>query len=108
MVRHRTVIWWGVFLAVLCMGLSTYIHRAHVQQKYEKNIVKIYSTYTTPSPYQPWAPEYPKRAIGSGVILEPGLVLTNAHVVANSTYIEVARQGDAERYIAHPMWSLMT
>jgi S1-C subfamily serine protease len=37
---------------------------------------------------------------GSGAVIAGGRVLTNAHVVANQTYVQVQRQGDPTKYPA--------
>ncbi|RUM71355.1 MAG: serine protease, partial [Sulfurovum sp.] len=41
-----------------------------------------------------------RSSTGSGAIIEGGYILTNAHVVANQTFIEVQRYGQRKRYIA--------
>jgi len=38
---------------------------------------------------QPWVATGVESSSGSGVMIEPGLILTNAHVVENATFIQV-------------------
>lgn len=62
-------------------------------------IVKIYSVVSSPSYYRPWQQRV-QRGVGSGFIIEGNRILTNAHVVANHTYIEVRKNGHPRRYQA--------
>ena len=63
------------------------------------SIVKIYTTAKVPSYNTPWNTTM-KRAHGSGAIISENRILTNAHVVANETFIEVKRYGETKRYAA--------
>ncbi|AKF25586.1 serine protease [Sulfurovum lithotrophicum] len=62
-------------------------------------IVKIYTTFKAPNYQEPWNSSM-ASATGSGAIIEGKRILTNAHVVANHTFIEVERYGERKRYIA--------
>ena len=62
-------------------------------------IVKIYTTFKAPNYQEPWNSSM-ASATGSGAIIEGKRILTNAHVVANHTFIEVERYGQRKRYIA--------
>ncbi len=65
----------------------------------EDSIVKIYTVFKTPSYDTPWNSTI-QSANGSGVIIEGNRILTNAHVVANTTFLEVKRNGDTKKYHA--------
>ncbi len=69
--------------------------------KIEESIVKIYSVSKTPNCITPWNTNT-KRSHGSGSIINGNgkRILTNAHVVANGTFIEVKRYGSSKRYEA--------
>jgi len=62
-------------------------------------IVKIYTVSKIPNYSTPWNSNI-KRSHGSGTIIEGERILTNAHVVANETFIEVKRYGQTQRYEA--------
>ena len=62
-------------------------------------IVKVYSVIKTPDYRMPWSSSI-QQVSGSGAIIEGQRILTNAHVVANRTFIEVQRYGERKRYIA--------
>jgi len=65
----------------------------------EDSIVKIYTVSKIPQYSTPWNSNI-KRSHGSGAIISGNRILTNAHVVANETFIEVKRHGDTKRYEA--------
>jgi S1-C subfamily serine protease len=64
------------------------------------SIVKVYTVYDRHSYFRPWQMEGQKRLSGSGCIIKGNRILTNAHVVADSTFIQVKRAGVAEKYTA--------
>ena len=65
----------------------------------EESIVKIFTVSKIPSYSTPWNSNT-KRSHASGAIIEGNRILTNAHVVANETFIEVKRYGQTKRYEA--------
>ncbi len=64
-----------------------------------KSIVKIYTVSKIPNYLEPWNSTI-RRSTGSGSIISGNRILTNAHVVANRTFIEVKKYGDTKRYQA--------
>ncbi|MEZ5535500.1 MAG: trypsin-like peptidase domain-containing protein [Thiolinea sp.] len=67
--------------------------------KISQSIVKIYATAETYSTYTPWNSNTESR-IGTGFVIEGRHILTNAHVVADHTFIEVQRDGKPDRFEA--------
>lgn len=65
----------------------------------KESIVKIYTVSKIPNYSIPWNSNI-KRSHGSGSIVLGNKILTNAHVVANETFIEVKRYGENKRYEA--------
>ncbi|MDQ7045129.1 MAG: trypsin-like peptidase domain-containing protein [Sulfurimonas sp.] len=65
----------------------------------KESIVKIYTVSKIPSYTTPWNSSI-SRSHGSGSIIEGNRILTNAHVVANETFIEIKRHGDNKKYEA--------
>ncbi|MCA9713599.1 MAG: trypsin-like peptidase domain-containing protein [Myxococcales bacterium] len=63
-------------------------------------VVRIYATTQSPDYDAPWQMETPSRGTGSGVVVGPGRVLTGAHVLANSTFVQVQKVADPNKYIA--------
>lgn len=65
----------------------------------KESIVKIYTVSKNPSYTTPWNSSI-SRSHGSGSIIVGNRILTNAHVVADETFIEVKRHGDTKKYEA--------
>lgn len=86
--------------AILLLLFTFNILYANEKDEQIKNaIVKIYTIYKSPDYLEPWNVSI-RRANGSGVIIDNNLILTNAHVVANTTFIEVKHFGKTKRYKA--------
>jgi S1-C subfamily serine protease len=66
----------------------------------DRAVVKVISVAAGPSYEQPWQTGPQNLQSGSGAVISPGMVLTNAHVVANQTFVQVQRQGDPKKYPA--------
>ncbi len=86
---------------LLTLILSTCFLTANINQEdvTKQAIVKIYTTAKIPNYQEPWNSSI-RSSTGSGAIIEGGLILTNAHVVANQSFLEVQRYGQRKRYIA--------
>lgn len=82
--------------------LSTLIAlHAQTQEDITKQaIVKIYTVSKQLNYQEPWTSSM-RQSTGSGAIIENNYILTNAHVVANETFLEVQRYGQRKRYIAN-------
>jgi len=63
-------------------------------------IVKVYTVSNSPDYYNPWSMQGPRASSGSGCIIENNLILTNAHVVSDQTFLQVRKYGDTQRYRA--------
>ena len=69
-------------------------------QNAREAIVKVYTVSNSPDYYNPWSMQGPRSSSGSGCIIEGSLILTNAHVVSNQTFLQVRKYGDTQRYSA--------
>lgn len=69
----------------------------------DESIVKIYTVSKTPNYLEPWNSTV-QRSSGSGSIISGNRILTNAHVVANETFLEVKKYGDTKRYQAEVLY----
>ena len=63
----------------------------------KESIVKIYTVANQPDYQEPWNTSTAQFS-GSGSIIVGNKILTNAHVIANSTFLEVKRYGQTKRY----------
>ena len=55
----------------------------------ENAVVKIFSTVRRPDVARPWTKAAPAEISGSGVVIEGKRILTNAHVVAYASQVQV-------------------
>ncbi|KUJ83835.1 protease [Microbulbifer flavimaris] len=87
-----------VALSLLVMQTANADSREHEQLK--RSIIKIYTTAAAPDYFNPWALLNAKQLSGSGAVIDDQRILTNAHVVANGSFIQVQRHGDAQKFRA--------
>lgn len=65
----------------------------------KESIVKIYTVANLPDYSEPWNTSTTQYS-GSGSIIMGNKILTNAHVIADNTFLEVKRYGQTKRYEA--------
>lgn len=70
----------------------------------ENSIVKIYTTSAAPDYFTPWRLMNPSQSTGSGSLISDRRILTNAHVVADASYVQVQRHNDPQRYVAEVLF----
>src|SRR5438046_3854744 len=68
--------------------------------KIQKSLVRITSTEVEPDYRAPWNSGSIGRGVGAGFVIDGQRILTNAHVVSNSRYLTVEREGDPNKYPA--------
>ena len=90
-------IWRALVLLVFIGILAT---PSYAQRDVDEAIVKIYAVYSDYDYNMPWQLSGQERGFGSGCIISGNRILTNAHVVANQTFIQVKRAGHAKKYNA--------
>jgi len=66
----------------------------------QKSLVRITATAVEPDYKAPWNAGGIQRGVGAGFVIGGNRILTNAHVVANSRYLTVEREGDPNKYPA--------
>jgi S1-C subfamily serine protease len=69
------------------------------EEQLRSAIIKVYTVVKSPNFSIPWSSSI-RQVSGSGAVIDGERILTNAHVVANRTFIEVQRYGERRRYIA--------
>jgi S1-C subfamily serine protease len=93
----------SAFRLVLCVGLlaGTLVTGARAAPKAdaepspaiaheaESAVVKVFSTMRRPDVAHPWTKASPIEAFGSGVVIEGKRILTNAHVIAYASQVQV-------------------
>lgn len=66
----------------------------------EDSVIKIYTTQAAPDYFTPWRLLTPRQSSGSGSVIYDKQILTNAHVVANASYVQAQKHNDPRRYQA--------
>jgi len=69
-----------------------------------KSLARITSTEVEPDYRAPWNSGAIGRGVGAGFVLEGNRIMTNAHVVSNSRYLTVERDGDPNKYPARVLF----
>lgn len=86
-------------IIVLLVFLSL-LSNSFASEDVREAIVKVYTVSNSPDYYNPWSMQGPRASSGSGCMIEGNLILTNAHVVGNQTFLQVRKYGDTQRFTA--------
>ena len=70
----------------------------------QKSLVRITATSVEPDYKAPWNAGGLERGVGAGFVIEGNRIMTNAHVVSNSRYLTVERDGDPNKYRARVLF----
>ncbi len=70
----------------------------------QKSLVRITSTEIEPDYRAPWNTGAIGRGVGAGFVIEGPRIMTNAHVVSNTRYLTVERDGDPNKYPARVLF----
>lgn len=88
-------------LLAMLLAISFSIHPQNSELRIiEDSIIKIYATQAAPDYFTPWRLLTPRQNSGSGSVIAGNLILTNAHVVANASYVQAQKHNDPRRYQA--------
>jgi len=69
-------------------------------EKVSQSVVKIYTTSNAADYFTPWSMLGNSQSGGSGSIIAGKRILTNAHVIADASFIQVQLQGSSKKYRA--------
>ncbi len=70
----------------------------------QDSVIKIYTTQAEPDYFTPWRLLTPRQSSGSGSVISGNRILTNAHVVANASYVQAQKHNDPQRYQARVLF----
>ena len=70
----------------------------------QKSLVRITATSVEPDYKAPWNAGALERGVGAGFVIDGNRIMTNAHVVSNSRYLTVEREGDPNKYRARMLF----
>ena len=91
-----------ILLPLILLGSD--FHSDKVINKNSAAVIKIFNYSVQPDYYTPWTMHRQTASSGSGVLIKGNYILTAAHVVSNSTYLEVQKSMDAKKYFAEVKW----
>jgi len=89
-----------IFAMILTVFPSISIGQDSSFKDIENSVIKIYTTQSAPDYFTPWRLLTPRQSSGSGSVIEGNQILTNAHVVANASYVQAQKHNDPQRYLA--------
>ncbi len=87
-----------IALLVLLKSLSA--QSAESSSKQFKTPLLKSTTQAAPDYFTPWRLLTPRQSSGSGSVIAGNRILTNAHVVANASYVQAQKHNDPKRYLA--------
>ncbi|KAK1266203.1 hypothetical protein QJS04_geneDACA015586 [Acorus gramineus] len=64
------------------------------------SVVKVFTVSSSPNYFLPWQNKPQRETMGSGFVLPGRRILTNAHVVADHTFVLVRKHGSPTKYRA--------
>ncbi|KAL2482112.1 Protease Do-like 10 [Forsythia ovata] len=64
------------------------------------SVVKIFTVASSPNYFLPWQNKSQRETMGSGFVISQRRILTNAHVVADHTFVLVRKHGSPTKYRA--------
>ncbi|KAJ6768261.1 hypothetical protein OIU74_022012 [Salix koriyanagi] len=64
------------------------------------SVVKIFTVSSSPNYFLPWQNKSQRETMGSGFVIHGKKILTNAHVVADHTFVLVRKHGSPTKYRA--------
>src|SRR3990167_4594120 len=63
-------------------------------------VLKVFVTSNQMDFYRPWQSQGSTSTTGSAVVLQGNKILTNAHVIADNTFIQLRKGSDPKKYSA--------
>ena len=64
------------------------------------SVVKVFVNSNPPDYFKPWQTQNNEQTTGSGCVIEGNRILTSAHVVNDSTFIQIKKGSDPKKYTA--------
>lgn len=92
-----------LFVAALALAATVTAQTEEIRA-IQDSVIKIYTTQAEPDYFTPWRLLTPRQSSGSGSVIAGNRILTNAHVVANASYVQAQKHNDPQRYLARVLF----
>lgn len=90
----------SLFILLILLSSPSLLAQNSEIRAIEDSVIKIYATQSAPDYFTPWRLLTPRQNSGSGSVISGNQILTNAHVVANASYVQAQKHNDPQRYLA--------
>ncbi len=94
----------GAVFALLALACGSVAAQDADIREIENSVIKIHTTQAAPDYFVPWRLLNPRQTSGSGVLIDANRILTNAHVIANASYVQAQRHNDPQRFQARVLF----
>lgn len=84
-------------LIVILISLTSIIYANNLPNN---SVVKIHVSKSIPNYKQPWQTSNRIQVNGSGVIIKDHYIITNAHVVSDSKFVQISKGNETKRFTA--------
>ncbi len=88
------------YLSLAILFTSSFLSAAENPAEIRKSVIRITCVAQNPDLKAPWNPGNLSKGRGTGLVIAGNRILTNAHVVSNSRFLTVERDGDPKPYTA--------
>jgi len=97
----RIKFWSSILMLLISISMSAPLRAQTAEiRAIQDSVIKIYTTQAAPDYFTPWRLLTPRQSSGSGAVIAGNRILTNAHVVANASYVQAQKHNDPKRYLA--------
>ena len=94
----------GAIACLLSLGCGGVSAQDADIREVEDSVIKIHTTQAAPDYFVPWRLLNPRQTSGSGVLIDAGRILTNAHVIADASYVQAQKHNNPQRYQARVLF----
>lgn len=94
----------NTIVLLLCLVAGNVVAQPSEIRAIQDSVIKIYTTQAAPDYFTPWRLLTPRQSSGSGSVIAGNRILTNAHVVANASYVQAQKHNDPQRYLARVLF----
>ncbi len=91
---------WKKIATIFIITALIFVTNAHAGNELKHSVIKIFTVSKKYDYDNPWQLRGQLKGTGSGCIISGNRILTSAHVVADNSFLQVKKAGEARKYIA--------